>query len=571
MHVACNRSGGRSGITILAQALLHATCSLLFDHFVTLGIFIEVAMVAGTSFEQLIPADTSALQSLQDVLEFVKLKEEDWNTLVAELGEDELTDFRDVALLDNESWRTAAQSLRPLAKARANLAVNVVRHLVGMAMSDFNVKDVAEAGVVAIPEAPAGVVTKPCEAPLEESTLLFGDGRQVVTAGTGILLREVWDQWSNRLVKPAGPEDLANARTNWVSYDGSEPDWGEEVTDKQLSVLIRLTEDDSNLLAWDMAILGPKSFRRERNFNLLRPKLTSSGGLLDETVPGPASSADWEAAWKFATRLFAHWPKSVSPLRMRNYAKRFLWRATLAGPANWWLCVEADWTIRFEIAPVARRKLEHWHETMPGWSTFNPDAPWDSVLAFLTDGKEADDIWERQLKDRITLQQDNRLYLEWSSSWEAKQAALGGPLRDPSTTGRALASTAAALQRSPAQPPQQRLSKTQQRKQRKAPLLFQDGNPKRARAAPMREDGRLFSCNGKPICYAFSRNRNGCVPDDQIASATCANGRCHCCEFCGDDNSGRHRTIDCPANPNWIPPQPVAKGRGKGRGKGSKK
>ena len=243
----------------------------------------------------------------------------------------------------------------------------------------------------------------------------------------------------------------------------------------------------------------------------------------------------------------------------------------LAGPTNWWLCVEADWTIRFEIAPVVRRKLETWHSTMPGWSTFNTAAPWDSVVAFLTDGKEADDIWDRQFRDRIDLNKDNRLYLEWSLAWEAKQAALGGPLHDPSAKGRSASSHSAAPQQAQA-PAQQRLSKTQRRAQRKAPLRFQDGVPKRPRQAPMREDGRLFNCNGLPICYAFSRTRNGCVPDEQIAAAPCANGRCHCCEFCGGDNVDRHRTIDCPVHPNWVPPPIKGKGKGGGgaqRGKGS--
>ena len=91
----------------------------------------------------------------------------------------------------------------------------------GMDLSDVATVDVAETAVVAIPEVGAGLLAKPEETQLEETAVLFGDGRQVVTLGSGILLREVWDQWSNKRVRrrtrrrrePTGSSSTGVSRT----------------------------------------------------------------------------------------------------------------------------------------------------------------------------------------------------------------------------------------------------------------------------------------------------------------------------------------------------------------------
>ena len=60
-----------------------------------------------------------------------------------------------------------------------------------------------------------------------------------------------------------------------------------------------------------------------------------------------------------------------------------------------------------------------------------------------------------------------------------------------------------------------------------------------------RKDGRYFkSMNGSQICFAFGRNKDGC-------KKVCPLGRAHVCEFCRQ----LHRTIECPKNPGWKPPE----------------
>ena len=79
-------------------------------------------------------------------------------------------------------------------------------------------------------------------------------------------------------------------------------------------------------------------------------------------------------------------------------------------------------------------------------------------------------------------------------------------------------------------------------------------NP-RGETGARRADGRhKISHTGAEICYAWSRNADGCRVE-------CPTHRAHVCEWCRQP----HRTIECPTHPGWKPDQ--AGGGKKGGGK----
>ena len=482
-----------------------------------------------------VPADVSSLATINDALEWSKLKADQWKSIASALGDEDLDDFPTIAMVSADDWRGAitGSSLNAIAKARLGLFVNAVRRVQNVEPMVLNLQPPASA------------------APHTEHKIIVNTPVPASEDPTALKVSHYFDQTgplSKLVVKTANSDELLKMRGRWLTLKALEPGPSVSLSDNQLSVLFRLQELGHNVLAFDMGIWGPYSERRERALNLTIHYQNSSGQWLPKEISGAHCLDDWLDAWAFATAGFIV-SGSVSEGIADAYRENF---KKLCGfyPKSWWICAQADWEFRHEFAPTELRRQRLFHATNPGMSSWDEAMPWNSVLLAGTTGLEAMQFWTDHLKERARRWAESG-QADIAPSWVRRQADLystGAPHRQ--------------AQQSPPPPPQapwgaqaQRPAGTGRRALKRK--LHEAAASTNWTDVKRSDGGYRFSTEGVEICYAWNRGLEAC-------GATCTQSppRAHVCELCREG----HKAIRCNAHPNWTPP--VAKGKGK---KGSKK
>ena len=511
------------------------------------------------SFEALFP-ETDALGTLADVLSWSKLTEQQWETLVASMGEPGLDEMVVIAAVPDEDWREALDKLAcsAVARTRYNLAINGVRKGAGAALSDLGRRPETRPGAAA--------------AVLDTSAVPNATATQASSMGDdGLQLRvnHYFDQGCKLLVRPAPDDVLKTMRDRWLTANSLEPSARVNLHGNQLSVLYRLAAAGHNLLAFDMGVWGPYSSRRERHMMVTVHQQNAAGQYVPMEIPGAQCLDDWLDGWAFATTGFV-----MGAVIERGVADAY--RDHFKGmcenyPRAWWVACQAEWEFRFEFVPGELRRQRDFHAASPELSAFSPSMPFNSALLAGTKGLEAMQFWEDRLKEKARNWQDTA-QAGRHPSWVHRQAAL----YSPTGHGGADARHWAGARQAPANvgnvqnPPG--LGRRAAKRKAAEMKASESAGRRASRKPPSTEawsswanekmaDGRWKRLDdGTEICYAYSRNTDGCTT---VCSANPKRG--HACEWC----RGQHRTINCPTHPNWTPP-PQGQG-GKGKGKGNRK
>ena len=252
----------------------------------------------------------------------------------------------------------------------------------------------------------------------------------------------------------------------------------------------------------------------------------------------------------------------------------------------------ADWELRMEWATTERRRRREFHAKVPALSQYDEAKPWNSVLLAAFRGTASLSYW----KDKVDLRvrefeesgkaagikrkaQEDVLRLQGGGL--AGQPSLpGSQVQKPPGTGKRAQKRAAAAAAAAAGGPG-KFAKLQQQQVNLANLGGGGSAGGGGGASSglggredwwnaQRADGRfMYAENKKQLCYAWGRCPDGC--SDPICKAVPQ--RMHLCEWCRQP----HRSISCPAHPDWTPPPPAppgaerSKGKGRGRGKGGAK
>ena len=262
-----------------------------------------------------------------------------------------------------------------------------------------------------------------------------------------------------------------------------------------------------------------------------------------------------------------------------------------AYPRHWWIVCTADWELRMEWAITERRRLREFHVKVPMLSQYDESKPWNSVLlaafrgtASLTYWKAKVDLRVKEFEEATSHRgkgiQADVLQLQGGGALGLAAGKVGQVQKAPGTGKRALKRAAAAAAANAAGGPGKFAKLQHQQQVNLANLGGGGGGAGGAGGASSGLEGRedwwnaqrpdghyMYAENKKQLCYAWGRSPNGCT--DPLCAAVPQ--RMHLCEWCRQP----HRSIRCPAHPDWTPPPPTppggGKGRGRGRGKGGAK
>ena len=508
--------------------------------------------------------------ALDTFLEWAKVPVHTWACVATALGEPDLDELPVIAALPNHDVVNAILLIEPsiMQKTRINLLINAIRASMDQPVVDLWSGTAKSADTKA--PGPAGGTATQGDAVVSTSP---DQGQAAVVADITLKVNHYFDQGSRLQVKPADPDTLQTMRHRWLVVNTLPPGPQINLSDNQLSVLFRLGGVNHNLLAFDMGVWGPFGVRRERNMMVTAHVLNAQGVYVPKEISGAQCLDDWLEAWAFATTGFVM-GRVVERGVADAYRDHFKNICTNY-PQSWWVCCQAEWEFRFEFAVEEERRQREFHTSQPALSAYAPDMPWNSVLLAGVKGLEAMQYWEDRLKEKARKWQASP---EAASrpSWVHRQAALFTPATPSAATAVAGASVTVS----------QPVSGTQSapgtgRRQRKrqwaavmahggaassqqphtsepravAPRTQGTSTDARALADPglRRSDGRWTKDEDNvDICYAYNRNPDGC-------ERQCPRRMSHVCEWCRD----RHRAIECPVHPNWMPPPTTGKGGGR--------
>ena len=213
---------------------------------------------------------------------------------------------------------------------------------------------------------------------------------------------------------------------------------------------------------------------------------------------------------------------TVNPATMDNYRTMFVQRAR-AHPRHWPICFLAEQRARQERALDIRRAQEILHQRSPQFSTFDPEMPWNSVLAELSN----DNDWWRQNINDVVLAEGaeaaatrNEAYSDLKRPAANNAASYGEeewrPNKFQKGKGKGANGKGGA-------------GKGKNGKNGKG---GGKGNAAKGGKGEKNPDGTYrLARSGGEICRSWCEG--GCEPQ-------CPFGRVHCCQIC----RGNHRTIN---------------------------
>ena len=323
----------------------------------------------------------------------------------------------------------------------------------------------------------------------------------------------------------------------------------EEVTLEQLSAVAGRLAEDLNPAA-DFSVFGPFGRRLQRYLST-RAQIWVDGQLVTRTLTGPQNFEAWRKCWRvWRTALDKLLAAETGPVDDYEEGIRQL---SAAHPLDWGTIVVADDHMRHERFPRLREEIERRVASGTFTGEFDPQKPWEAVIAHAAYGSGEDDRW-------------------WFR--QVEKPCMSGPPGDAASTAAAIEGSR-GIRYLDEDREQNEYQVTPQASRRTDPPSvpgFARGQRRGDRreiaaAQGRRPDGRhLVNGLGKELCFAWNRNTHGCA--DKCVSQP---AREHACEWClGTD----HRAVDdsYPARhrPRGWRPDPKGHGRG-GGGSGDKK
>ena len=356
------------------------------------------------------------------------------------------------------------------------------------------------------------------------------DGR-----GRKIKLATVFDQGDDSEIAPWPP---ARARAVLAAFvaanDGEEPDPEEEATSDQLAALEhRLSTGGAPCP--DFGVWRPFGLRLARKLKLTVMHLGPGGEYTPYEVAGPPSHVEWAQAFRVFAMAMRALDAATLP-RLELYATRIRKFHETYGPAFWWLIAQADQRMRAEQFDRLRRRAETEHGAATARGDphpLDPVRPWDLVFKLAA----ADDkFWGEELVQKCVLFATHLKSQGQLGDPGHGVAQLGGETSGSGGGGRTRRTPRGAKRKREEDHRDDNRNTNQSGAKGSGKAGGKGKGKNKGNPDAKTPDGAFRSSRaGKPICWAWNRERTGCAEP-------CAGDRAHVCEWC----RGGHRGLDCP-------------------------
>ena len=358
---------------------------------------------------------------------------------------------------------------------------------------------------------PPGAAAPAAPAPVAHTTTVV----VAPPATVKVKLCQVIDQGLDQEVPLLTAPEIADMRKRYLATFGDPPLQRAEVTDAQLTALHFKTSQGLAPYA-DFGVWGPHGARLERRLRFTSHVMSPDGTWRTVELPGADSLDTWRDCWAvFKTAAIMDQVALIATLD--RYESKFVERCRRY-PDAWHLCAQADIRCRSEFFIDERRKQERFHTAHATLSAYDPLMPWNSVIKAAADDTE---FWDRELKEPALLYTVGRGRSHPSHVEQQPEQAGSKRTRNGKRKNNGQTHT----------PPAQVQPTGSKGRGGKGKGSGKDNNvhPRRVPSGKYSTDRQ-----GKQICFAWSRDSNGCT------NGACPKGRSHVCEWCLQP----HRTID---------------------------
>ncbi|CAK0838023.1 unnamed protein product, partial [Prorocentrum cordatum] len=182
---------------------------------------------------------------------------------------------------------------------------------------------------------------------------------------------------------------LASMKARWGMASPVPINTAARLSDDQLSVIACLCEIRLNILACDLVIWGPRDSRCQRITAITAHHRNDNGEWIPRRFDGPGCVDDWLGAWNFAVsgcQAAGCIDKAIAEAYRDHSASM---ARSFPGADAWALCVESDWTFRFEFAPDERDRQAAAYAQAPQFLYYDAEKPWNAATPTLAESQAA--------------------------------------------------------------------------------------------------------------------------------------------------------------------------------------
>ena len=390
------------------------------------------------------------------------------------------------------------------------------------------------------------------------------DAAAALGGASKVSFAKVLDQAAEGEVERLSEAEVEQYRQHYRSVMLADPVEEQDFTDEQLTALTKWVGAGRTPYT-DFAVWRNYGNRTQRDLKFRVQIREANGKYRPIEVSGPSCWEAWETSWLVFKAAAIAMNLATGPT-LDLYSQKLKERAR-EYPQAWYLLMKADIIMRSEEWQKSHRRFARLHTAAPQLSEFNLAMPWECVIR---QAALDESYWRKHVETpamRAEIRQEPPSTAFWAGGLDdpnysgiearSKGKNRGNDWGDGGGMGRGKGGDYNNAGKDWGHGGGKGRGGGGGKDWNrgggggKGKGFDRTGGPGSGKAADaQRGDGRYFtSVNGTQLCFAYGRNKDGC-------KKVCPLGRAHACELC----RGQHRTIECPKNPGWTPPQ---KGKGK--------